>query len=456
MTNTMKSQANEKVENKSAAAKSDKKLSVHKDAEIGGEFGLDKKHPTSYLESLIHFVKGNVGSGVFAISEAFKLAGIILAPILTVTLGLFCLYGEHVLLSCARMLKERKNLPDYPNFADTIVLGFASGPKVFRIFSKYMKPMVEMFIVITHLGFCCVYYIFVSTTSQQVMAIYGIDFSVRWHMVLFLFPLMIFTLVRRLKYLVPVSLFANLCMGLGICTTIFIIGYDLPPISTRTYVGDIRNIPLFFGTVMYSFEGIGLVLPLKTEMKKPKNFDSPLGVLNVGTFITVTVFTLFGFLGYLRYGEGIMSSITLNLDPNMKLSIFVKIAIGLGIMCSYCLMFFVAMLVIWPRFEKKFGPFKKPVMSEILLRIFFVFVTFVLSEGIPHLGLFISLIGAFSTTGLAMVVPPLCDISMRWPCDFGRLYWRLVLDVITLILAFIGFSTGTFYSLKAIFEAFFK
>lgn len=81
-------------------------------------------------------------------------------------------------------------------------------------------------------------------------------------------------------------------------------------------------------------------------------------------------------------------------------------------------------------------------------------VSVTLSEVIPHLDLFISLIGAFSTTALAMVFPPLCDISLRWPKDFGKFYWRLVLDIITLILATFGFLTGTYYSLESIIKAF--
>lgn len=52
-------------------------------------------------------------------------------------------------------------------------------------------------------------------------------------------------------------------------------------------------------------------------MKHPEMFDSPLGVLNVGMFIVITVFTLFGFIGYLKFGEAIQSSITLNLDPDL-------------------------------------------------------------------------------------------------------------------------------------------
>ncbi|XP_075229249.1 proton-coupled amino acid transporter-like protein acs [Lycorma delicatula] len=391
-----------------------------KDAEImDNGHGCHKGQPTTYSESLIHLLKGNIGSGVFAIGEGFKNAGILLSPIFTVILGLFCLYGEHSLVNCSEMLKKHQNLDYYPPFADTVQLGFETGPKVIRAFSKYVKNAVNFFIITTHLGFCCVYFVFISSTSKQVMHFYGIDFSVRLHMVICLFPIIALSMIRTLKLLVPVSLISNVLMTFGICGTVYIMGFDFPPISSRPYVGD--NIPLFFGTVMFAFEGIGLVLPLKTEMQRPEKFDSSFGVLNVGMFIIISTFTLFGFLCYLKYGDAIEPSVTLSLPSELLLSKIVKLSVAGAILFTYTLMFYIAMIVIWPYFNKKYGPFKHPLIAEMLCRTFFVFITFTLSEIIPNLGLFISLIGAVSTSFLALIAPSTCDIAMRWPSNFGEL-----------------------------------
>jgi proton-coupled amino acid transporter len=55
------------------------------------------------------------------------------------------------------------------------------------------------------------------------------------------------------------------------------------------------------------------VLPLQTEMKYPDKFNSPFGVLNVGNVIVTLLLLIVGFIGYLKYGEEVEGSLTLNL-----------------------------------------------------------------------------------------------------------------------------------------------
>jgi len=62
------------------------------------------QRPTSYLETMMHLFKGNVGPGCFAMADAVKNGGLILAPILTLFLGIICVHAQHILLRCsARM-----------------------------------------------------------------------------------------------------------------------------------------------------------------------------------------------------------------------------------------------------------------------------------------------------------------------------------------------------------------
>lgn len=48
-------------------------------------------------------------------------------------------------------------------------------------------------------------------------------------------------------------------------------------------------------------------------MKQPNNFDRPAGVLNVGMILVTFIFVTMGFFGYLKYGDEVQGSLTLNL-----------------------------------------------------------------------------------------------------------------------------------------------
>lgn len=103
------------------------------------------------------------------------------------------------------------------------------------------------------------HFVYVILLFCQVMNQYGIVLDVHIHMAIVFIPIVLSTWVRNLKYLVPISTVANFLIFFGYVATIYIMCDDLPPIQERKYVADWTQIPLFFGTVIYSFEGITLV-----------------------------------------------------------------------------------------------------------------------------------------------------------------------------------------------------
>lgn len=114
----------------------------------------------------------------------------------------------------------------------------------------------------------------------------------------------------------PCSLLASLFMVAGIVITYYYIFQDLPPMSDRAFVAPVTKWPLFFGTVIFSFEGIALVLPLQNSMIEPKNFTKTYGVLNVGMTIVTILFLITGIFGYLKYGEATAGTLTMNVPQH--------------------------------------------------------------------------------------------------------------------------------------------
>lgn len=54
-------------------------------------------------------------------------------------------------------------------------------------------------------------------------------------------------------------------------------------------------------------------MPLENNMRTPRNFLGCSGILNMGMFVVVLLYSGFGFFGYLKFGELTNASITLNL-----------------------------------------------------------------------------------------------------------------------------------------------
>lgn len=416
--------------------------------------GITSEHPTSYLESLIHLFKGNIGPGLFAMGDAFKNAGIVTAPVLTLIIAVISVHCQHVLLCCSAKMQEISKLETYPDFAETVELCFVNGPPKLRGWSSSMKTAVNIFICVTQLGFCCIYFVFVTTNASQLLKYYEMELNDHLIMAIFFVPILVPSLITNLKYLAPVSMTANVCMVSGIVITMYYAFREgVPSPTERHYFTGWETLPLYFGTAIFAFEGIALVLPLKNSMEKPHKFDRPLGVLNVGMTAVSFLFIFAGFFGYLKWGESVGPSLTLNVEVTEWLGQAVKIAVSLGVLMGYPLQFFVAIQIMWPPICSILK-IKPTLCKELLFRTIMVIVTFGIAEGVPKLNLFISLIGALCSTALALVFPPMIDLIVAWDTLKGPGATKLLKNIFILLIALLGFSTGSYESISSIVREF--
>lgn len=270
------------------------------------------EHPTSNLETMIHLLKGNIGTGILAMPDAFKNAGLYVGLFGTLLMGVICTHCMHVLVACSHELCKRQQRPSL-SFSEVVAASFQTGPPGVQRYANLARNLINTFLVITQLGFCCVYFVFVAVNLQEVVAHYFFKLDIRVFLILMLIPMVLMNLVRELKYITPASLVASLLTvgGLGI---IFVyILHDLPHTDTVKPYASWQTLPLYFGTAIYAFEGIGVVLPLENNMKTPEAFGGKTGVLNTGMVIVACLYTAVGFFGYLKYGDAVQGSITLNL-----------------------------------------------------------------------------------------------------------------------------------------------
>ena len=86
-----------------------------------------------------------------------------------------------------------------------------------------------------------------------------------------LLPMLLLVSIRNLKYLSPVSMLANILQFVGLGIIFYYLLQDIPPVSERKAFASWGQLPLYFGTAIYAFEGIGIVLPLENTMKTPSD-----------------------------------------------------------------------------------------------------------------------------------------------------------------------------------------
>lgn len=413
-------------------------------------------HPTTYMETVLHLFKANIGSGVYAMGDGFKNGGLAVAPILTVFIAIISVHSQHLLLMSSEEMQRRTKSEKPPDYAETAQLCFQTGPPRLRRFAGFVKFVVDLLLCVTQLGFCCVYFVLISTNTQKVGEKFGLDLGISSYIVISLIPVLLTCLVRNLKYLTPFSTLANALMILGLSVVLYYSCQDTPALSSRPLAASWSQLPLFFGTTIYAFEGIGLVLPLKSEMQKPEHFRKRFGVLNVGMVIVTIIFLVIGFMGYLKWGEEVEGSLTLNLPSDEMLGTVVQGLTAGAILFTFPLQFYVAVDIIWYGLAKKYGPFKFPVVLELCLRSFLVLITFILAISIPHVGLFISLVGAIGSTALALLFPPIIELVQKAQTPAEYTYWIIIKNTFIISLGLLGFATGTYESVAAVVRAFQK
>jgi amino acid permease len=99
---------------------------------------------------------------------------------------------------------------------------------------------------------------------------------------------------------------------------------------------------LFIGTAIFTFEGIGLIIPIQESMKNPKKFPPVLG----GVMIIITVvFVSMGALSYAAYGSKTETVVILNLPQDDKLVNGVQFLYSLAILLSTPLQIFPAIRI---------------------------------------------------------------------------------------------------------------
>ncbi|KIW84581.1 hypothetical protein Z517_03831 [Fonsecaea pedrosoi CBS 271.37] len=351
---------------------------------------------SSFNASLL-LLKSFVGTGVLFLPRAFLNGGMLFSSL--VLLGVAALsYHCFILLISTRNKVEA-------SFGD--IGGILYG--------KWMRAMILFSIVLSQIGFVSAYTVFTSENLQAfVLAVskcrtfIDIKFMVLMQLVIFL-PL---SLIRDIGKLGFTALIADAFILVGL---IYLYYYDIATIVDNRGPSDITMFnpstwTLFIGTAIFTFEGVGLIIPIQESMKRPQDFP---GVLATVMVIITILFTSIGALSYAAYGSKTKTVVILNLPQDSKMVNAVQFLYSLAILLSTPLQLFPAIRIMENELFTRSGKYNPYIKwQKNIFRFFLVAVCALIAwGGAGDLDKFVALVGSFACIPLVYCYPPLLHLK---------------------------------------------
>ncbi|KAI1300735.1 neutral amino acid transporter [Mortierella claussenii] len=393
----------------------------------------------SFSKAVGMLFKTFIASGILFLPNAFKNGGILFAPLFMTLIAVLCLHSFLLLVKCREL---------HPGSYGEIGQHF---------YGRWMRYIVLFAIAISQFGFCCGYCIFFAQQFAIVVdSLGGADLDKIVWIAIFFVGLVPFTMVRNIGKLGFSTLVADLCIIVGL---IYLYTYDIKelvinqgsPTPLRLFNSD--DFGIFIGTAVFSYEGIGMVIPICGSMANPKQFPRALTiVLTVVCMLLVS----FGTLGYAAYGDNV-KTIVLNNLPNqsggekagknaIQLLYVIAIFLTTPLMLFPCIRI-VEHVVFSAVGDQSTG--KVRLMKENAVRVLIDFaVAAVAYAGYSKLDIFISFVGSFACAPLLFIFPPLFHLR-AFP---HQPMWRKVSDIVLILFGFLVF----FYTLVITIQSFSK
>ncbi|XP_059716276.1 proton-coupled amino acid transporter 1-like isoform X2 [Haemorhous mexicanus] len=231
---------------------------------------------TTWYQTLIHLLKGNIGTGLLGLPLAVKNAGILLGPLSLLVMGVVAVHCMGILVKCAHHFCNRfqKQFLDY---GGVVMYGLEATPSAcLRTHAIWGRRIVGLFLIITQLGFCCVYFVFLADNLKQVVSaangttndcssnrtvVMTPTMDSRLYMLSILPFVVLLTFIQNLKVLSIFSMLANVAMLVSLVVIYQYIVRDIPDPRNLPLAAAWKTYPLFFGTAIFAFEGIGVAVP---------------------------------------------------------------------------------------------------------------------------------------------------------------------------------------------------
>ncbi|CAG8664844.1 11061_t:CDS:2 [Rhizophagus irregularis] len=354
-------------------------------------------------------LKSFVGTGVMFLPKAFYNGGMAFSSIFLVFIALISL------CSFLMLVRTRTHYP------------FSFGDIGNALYGSWMRSAVLFSITISQIGFVCAYMIFVAENLKSVAEqVFDIRIDLYIYIMLQILIYVPLAMIRRISKLSFTALIADVFIMFGL---LYLYYFDINQL-VKEGVSDIAafnpdDFALFIGTAVFTFEGIGLIIPITESMKEPEKF--PKVLTGVMIFISV-LFTSIGALSYATFGSNIKTVVIINLPSDDPLVQTVQLLYALAILLSIPLQLFPAIRIMEQGLFVKSGKNDLYVKwQKNIFRILTVIACALIAwGGASDLDKFVSLIGSFACVPLCFIYPPLFHYKV------ARTFGAKMLDIFVL------------------------
>eukprot|EP00756_Hemistasia_phaeocysticola_P060476 Hpha_TRINITY_DN4063_c0_g1::TRINITY_DN4063_c0_g1_i1::g.63798::m.63798/K14209/SLC36A, PAT; solute carrier family 36 (proton-coupled amino acid transporter) len=374
-----------------------------------------------------------VGAGILDLPYAFSKAGLGLASAMLGVVAVVSLHCMFLVADCKRHL-ERKGVK-VERYGD---LGT-------HAFGEVGARVVDFCLVVTQVGFCVAYLIFI---ARNLLVVVPDSPGYRMVVLLLLPGQLVLSTIRHLKFLSWFSLLADFTNLFGLSSIFWYaserIGLPDPHGDDEPrLVADWSRAVFFFGIAIYCYEGIGMVLPIQASMQDPEQFKL---IWSLNMLLVTVLFWSFGFVGYLAYGSTVHDTITLDLPAFDYLTAFVRVALCVGLFFTYPVMMFpvyeLAEIKFLPQDAASLPP-DELERKKTVLRFAIVTFTALVAIAVPSFSVFISLVGSSCCALLAFILPAIFSLKIQ-----GIRPHTLVRESVVIVMGLLGAVIGTYEALQ--------
>lgn len=387
----------------------------------------DSDKTTTLWHALLTLLKSFVGTGILFLPDGFRSGGILFSPLCLTFVAALTLYAMLRLLQCRELV------------------GGTYGHVGFKAYGSWGRRMVQISIIMMQAGFCCTYVIFVAQNMAEVLQFWGYNADTSLLILLQIAVYIPLSWIRYISYFSISNLIADVFILYGLA---FILGNSFWLLATHGPAKDVElfnqnDYPVFIGTSIFTFEGIGLVLPTQSSLNqaRQRRFPRLLSWTVVGLLF---FYSFFAGINYITFGGGITPMVTSSL-PRNGWSSSVQFGYAFAQLLSYPLFLFPAVKIM----EEMLG-FPRRASGQKVAKNCFRAVAVLATVCIAYFGqdrldLFVSIVGAFCCVPLSLVYPPLFYLKL----NPNSTWMDKIVDSFVIFVGLITFFYVTYSNLQS-------